>query len=375
MDLREAFEKYKLFKIPSFSIICEKASLYSKTCLITIIILFFFFIYLLQQVPHWQVAQFGITNPKDLADAENSYRATLAQILGGIAIGIGLYYTWRRINIAEKDLKITQENLKVFQEGQITERFTRAVDQLGNERMEIRLGGIYALERIANESEKDHWPIMEILTAYIRKNSNIDNKLEENSIAIESTLMDLQDKEIINNEVIEVRKIPLDIQAILTVIGRRNKHFIAKELSSLNLSRTHLVGANLGQSNFYRANLGNSNLEGAFLRLANLNQAVLYKTNLTQARLRHANLVNAILTESNLENADFKGANLQTAYFQGANLKNADFERANLKGANNLTIDQLSKVETLYNAQLDDQFCIPLKKEYPHLFEEPKDER
>jgi hypothetical protein len=46
---------------------------------------------------------------------ENSYRVTLAQILGGIAIAISLYYTWRRINI--------------YQEGQITERFTRAVDQ------------------------------------------------------------------------------------------------------------------------------------------------------------------------------------------------------------------------------------------------------
>ena len=40
--------------------------------------------------------------------------------------------------------------------------------------MEIRLGGIYALERISNESEKDYWPIMEILTAYVRKNSSVE---------------------------------------------------------------------------------------------------------------------------------------------------------------------------------------------------------
>jgi hypothetical protein len=42
-------------------------------------------------IPYFQVAHFGIANPKDLADAENSYRATLAQILGGVAIGIGIY--------------------------------------------------------------------------------------------------------------------------------------------------------------------------------------------------------------------------------------------------------------------------------------------
>jgi len=32
----------------------------------------------------------------------------------------------------------------------------------------VRLGGIYALERIANESEQDHWPIMEVLCTYVR---------------------------------------------------------------------------------------------------------------------------------------------------------------------------------------------------------------
>jgi len=101
MDLRETVKKYKQLQIPSLSIICEKANQYSKTCLFTFIILFLVFIYLMQQVPHWQVAQFGITNPKDLADAENSYRATLAQIFGGVAIAIGLYYTSyiRQVNV------------------------------------------------------------------------------------------------------------------------------------------------------------------------------------------------------------------------------------------------------------------------------------
>ena len=37
--------------------------------------------------------------------------------------------------------------------------------------MAIRLGGIYALERIAKDSEKDHGPIMEVLTAYVRENA------------------------------------------------------------------------------------------------------------------------------------------------------------------------------------------------------------
>jgi hypothetical protein len=45
---------------------------------------------------------------------------------------------------------------------------------------------------------------------------------------------------------------------------------------------------------------------------------------------------------------------------------------ANLKGALNLTIDKLSKVETLYHAKLYKKILNPLKKNYPALFEEPK---
>ena len=70
----------------------------------------------------------------------------LAQILGGTALLSGLYFTWRTLQVVNR-------------EGQITDRFIRAIDQLGatddvgNRLFEIRLGGIYALERIARESQ------------------------------------------------------------------------------------------------------------------------------------------------------------------------------------------------------------------------------
>ena len=96
MKLKEAYEAYKKFKVPSLSEIRDTASQHSKTSLVIIILLVVLFLLALQYIPHFQVAQFNITNQKDLADAENSYRATLAQIFGGVAIAIGLYYTWRR---------------------------------------------------------------------------------------------------------------------------------------------------------------------------------------------------------------------------------------------------------------------------------------
>jgi len=59
---------------------------------------------------NWYVAPTKPSERKDLVLA-------LAQILGGTALLSGLYFTWR--------------TLQVNREGQITDRFTRAIDQLG----------------------------------------------------------------------------------------------------------------------------------------------------------------------------------------------------------------------------------------------------
>jgi excisionase family DNA binding protein len=94
-----------------------------------------------------------------------SFFQTVGGIVGGSALLFGLYFT--------------AQALQVNREGQITERFTRAIDQLGatdeatgKPRLEIRLGGIYALERIARDSPKrDYSTVMEVLTAYVRENT------------------------------------------------------------------------------------------------------------------------------------------------------------------------------------------------------------
>src|SRR5262249_33146952 len=98
---------------------------------------------------------------KDRIDLESKSRQTLVQIVGGAAALGALYFT-------AQTLQVSQETLRTTRDGQITDRFTKAIDQLGKETLDVRLGGIYALGRIANDSPKDHWQIMEVLTAYVR---------------------------------------------------------------------------------------------------------------------------------------------------------------------------------------------------------------
>jgi hypothetical protein len=366
----------------------DAEQLYEKVKQHPLISLFFILaVVLIVVVPHWQVS--GISNSTVQATQENQDRATLAQILGGVAIAIGLYYTWRRIGIAEEDLKATKE-------GQITERFTRAIEQLGNPAIEIRLGGIYALERIANESEKDYWPIMKILAAYIREKSPIKEE------CIEAKGSEQQEKD---------KPLPTDIQVILELICKRKPSFNEElDLQNSNLRKAQLSEGHLEYADLRGADLRGADLKFAFISSARLNGAILTKADIKSAHLEEAELEKAHLEGAYLEHSILKGVNLteahlegthldysnlgyiewtindqvhhhisntklRGAFLEGANLEYADLQKADLKGAKNLTVDQLSKAKTLYKAELDEGLEAELRaKGFGHLLDdEPKD--
>ena len=57
----------------------------------------------------------------------------------------------------------------LMQSGQITDRFMRAIEQLGNSSSQVRIGAIFALERIARESPPDRPHIVSTLAALVRE--------------------------------------------------------------------------------------------------------------------------------------------------------------------------------------------------------------
>ena len=95
-------------------------------------------------------------------------QVTFAQIISVSVGGLGLYVALRQLMATEKSISVAQDNVRVAQEGHITDRFTRAIEHLGHTEMAIRVDGIYALEQIAKDSEKDHGRIVEVLTAHVR---------------------------------------------------------------------------------------------------------------------------------------------------------------------------------------------------------------
>jgi len=134
----------------------------------------------------------------------------------------------------------------------------------------------------------------------------------------------------------------------------------------------NLEGANLESAKISKANLRVAKLERVNLTKADLTESNLTDANLTKADLTEADLSGADLTNTNLSSSDLSGANLNKAYLNDANLNGADLSEVDLSGVFGLTIEQLAKVETLYEAKLDLILMEEVKKKYPHLLEKPE---
>jgi Pentapeptide repeats (8 copies) len=293
-----------------------------------------------------------ITQRKDLVQGLASVVQALAVVLTGTVGLIGLLFTWRNLRQTRES---TQRTLELTEQGQITERFTRAIDQLGdtdaneNPRLEIRLGGIYALERIDKESPKRayHSTVMEVLTAYIRENApwppKSSKSSEEDFIKPpeEAPVSDAESDTAAEHErgtelgTEPAQRTPsTDIQAILDVLKRREEdHVLDKHRVRLDLQGTDLRGANLNETHLERANLQGAHLEGANLIGAHLGGADLREAHLDSAKLQEAQLDDAKLEEAFLEGAALYGAHLKRASLTGAHLEGANLIGAHLEGA------------------------------------------
>jgi uncharacterized protein YjbI with pentapeptide repeats len=275
----------------------------------------------------------------DRLKAENDVRTTLLQAIGAVGAALAVVITWRQFQATlvsnREDSLNSQEQLRISQEGQVTERFTRAIDQLENTNLDVRLGGIYALERIAKDSARDHGPIMEVLTAFVRERAPWRRDQPPAAAG-------------------QILKPHIDIQAVLTVLGRRvikpewrepRLDLSWTDLRGADLRNTHLERVVIFESHLEQADLREAHLEGADLR-AHLEYVDLSQAHLEGARLDYAYLEGGDLIEAHLEQADLRGADLERANLRGAHLKGAFIGAAQLKGAVNLTKEQIDSAYT-----------------------------
>ena len=96
--------------------------------------------------------------------ALDNARGRLLTLGAGLFAAGALVFTARNFTLSRRTFELTEQ-------GQVTDRYTKAIEQLGSDKLDVRIGGIYALERIARDSARDHPTVMEVLTAFIREHS------------------------------------------------------------------------------------------------------------------------------------------------------------------------------------------------------------
>jgi hypothetical protein len=255
-----------------------------------------------------------IRDPKARADVEDNFRKTIGQGLGGAAVLIGAGSAYLQFSQQQQTAQqqFTQQQ-QASHDLLISNQVSKGFEQLGSNSVVVRLGGVYALEGVMNTSEQYHQPVLEALSAFVRERTRTDTGDGPPAT---------------------------DIQAVLTVIGRR------KPVFSAEINRTIPFRTTASGTAAFRApgpDLDFVHIPKAKLVLATLNEVSLEGANLSGADLFDANLMAAHLSGANLSSANLSGANLDIANLDSANLSGADLSGANLSGAINLSQEQLDK--------------------------------
>ena len=263
------------------------------------------------------------TGSGDLESGSTTIR-NIGLLVGG---GIAIWVAYRRSVISQLGL--------------LNERYQKGAEMLGSEVLAVRLGGIYALQRLVEDHPKQyHVQVMRLFCAFVR-NPPVDKDRDDNARPTgterEPNIKDYQVRE--------------DVQAAMTAIGTRSEDDMELEkqgkfslilndaqlngadLTDAYLTDTHLDGAYLNRAYLNGAHLTDAHLNTAQLNAAHLNRAHLNGAHLTCAHLDGAYLIGAYLNGAHLEDAYLIGAHLEDAHLEDAHLNGAHLEDAYLIGA------------------------------------------
>ena len=254
-------------------------------------------------VEHWGWLQ-GTTE-------SNSTTVRNVGLLSGGAIAL-VFALWRGI-VAGHQADAARRQAEVAQQGLLNERYQKGAEMLDSEVLAVRIGGIYALQRLVVDNPKQyHVQTMSLLCAFVRHPTK-DGTTDSQAV-----------------------KLREDVQAIMDIIRIRSEECVELEKRNnftLNLRDADLKFVSFPMGNLSSANLQNADLSYAKLRCANLSHANLYKVKLCEALLSEVCLCGAELSEANLSLAQLDDAKLCNARLPRAILCSASLKRTDLSGA------------------------------------------
>lgn len=309
---------------------------------------------------------------KDVAEIARNLGLLLA-IIGG---ALGLWLAWRRTEAAKtsaqaalntscaalqqaeaglkqienmhRSLENTAENNVLVQKSHSIDRFSKAIEQMGNENLTVRLGGIYTLSMISENLNEFYRPTTDIFRAYIYDNTDLPKVeiSEEDYKKYKDAVQKIQLEEWMSHK----SPARMDVQAVFKayIQSRINRRVGPLYINSRDLSGLELIGQDLSG-----ASLNMCHLKGASAFGANFSDTLLVGVDFTGANIQKAKF-----DRSDLRFSNFTGANLSDSVFSGANLENATFTSARLEGADLSGAIGLSQTQ-LERAFIDETTKLP----------------
>lgn len=254
---------------------------------------------------------------------------SLATVAAGAAGLYGLSLAARRTKALDEQARIAAENRLISEQVQFTDRFSKAVEQLGNPNESVRIGAIYSLNRLAEDSSRDASTIIGVLAGHIKRSGQAS----------------------FTSDAANQQGTP-DSATALAVLGRlvpknsgyrQSGHAEQLDLSGadfrrLSISNCNLDGFILSGSKFMEAKLNLVSAVGADLSAVNAEGCLLSGVDLTDAVMKHfiadrAVLETVLFERANLEYSKFSDVVFQNVIFDGANLLNSNFSKAYIRSA------------------------------------------
>lgn len=261
--------------------------------------------------PEWVSYEYWVGESKSTTRSEVFRNLALA-FFAGVGVVFGAWRTF----IARTNAKTDQKSAYLAEQGQVTDRYAKAVEMLGDKSIQTRIGGIYALSRIAKDSpERDFEPVMDTLCEFVR------TPPDAIRVDTHSGASDIHSTDSVPEFVQHIKRQDVMV-AIQTIAERKGDTKGAEyqvDFSGAQLKGLDLPGINVSGANLRAADLSGTNLRAASLECTDLSGANLNGADLRAATLRDANLNSAIISEAYLGATPF---NLADAHL----IMNARFE-------------------------------------------------
>ncbi len=233
-----------------------------------------------------------------------------------------------QIRQQQKQVKIQSEQLEIQAKQRVDDRFTTAVNLLGNKESSARIGAIYSLYHLAFEDKKYRNQIAQILCTHIQdKTKNKDyqkrhKKSPSNEIQTCINLLFRYFKDKKNISLYGKFGTELDVAVLKTAF-----------LNGADFRKAQCQGAGFIGAHCQRANFSKAHCQGAGFTLAQCQRANFEFAHCQGAKFGFAHCQSASFSSTNCQEADFRYAQYQGAYFNGAHCQGANFKKANFKGA------------------------------------------